>query len=336
VRIPTSVIVMSIVTAVPFGLAIRDTLKPKRPPAIDTGWTTYTPYQTTDRLERESHAESERPRTLEELASERRQRMLAALDAVHGRGIARMGSLFDGIVLGADAASFLPEAARQRIVSARRDEFFGVTYALDTGRLRGVDVQFHGTEYDPVAHATVDVCTVMSDKLRAVWGPPTDGVWLSPTTQDRARFDSDSCTLTFDRAIDANLWLSSVSPSLIGTTAAPVVEANKGQIAEAESPGSESAAYWTIDGVGAGRTQTSVEATIQSGKLTMITAITTTDAATAAQLRTQISALLGSRPIESESRYVAGRDVTTWKRPRKPTVELFYEPSGAIELSIHE
>src|SRR5260221_296797 len=108
-RIPPSVIVMSLVTAVPFGLGIRDSLKHE--PAI--GGEREERSRALDDYEAEVRREgAERQRRTEDKK--------ARLDVLYGAKPAQMGSLLDGIQLGANA-TFQPEYIRQRIANASRD-----------------------------------------------------------------------------------------------------------------------------------------------------------------------------------------------------------------------
>src|SRR5690348_1005184 len=100
-RIPTSVIVMSVVTAVPFGLGIRDTLDKKDSHADDElGVLDFSGKRSARERERaleEYQAEMQRE------AAEREARAkakLAKLDELYGAKPAQMGALLDGITLG--------------------------------------------------------------------------------------------------------------------------------------------------------------------------------------------------------------------------------------------
>src|SRR5215203_3160200 len=139
-RIPPSVIVMSVVTAVPFGLGVRDTLKHKDVTADE--------YDGLDFGAKRS--ERERVRELEEYEAEARREQLereakakeriAQLDMLIGTKPAQMGALFDGVTLGAGAGSFQPENVRVRIENAEQDGFITVQFDADAKSLLGVDI----------------------------------------------------------------------------------------------------------------------------------------------------------------------------------------------------
>jgi hypothetical protein len=324
-RIPTSVIVMSLVTALPFGLAIRDTLREKKQ-GIDTGWTSYTPYSgDSPRRDRETYEEYMREREREELArAEQRQQRLAALDQIYGSSAASMGRLFDGIALGASPDSFQPEATRERIERVRRDGLIDVSFDVDTRAVSSLTVTVDGSDYDPTTGEVLDTCATLREKLIAAWGPSTGGVWLAPTTHYRARFESAPCALTFERYVDIENWLAAVTPNLIGSKAAPAIELNAAKLEE-----NESYAAWHMPGIGAGRTDTWVGITIGKGKITSIEARTTTDFDTGVQIRERLTELLNVKPTEDGE-----TGDWMWKRPGKLPVRLSHSDGGSLLLYV--
>ncbi len=125
-RIPPSVIVMSVVTAVPFGLGVRDTLRHKDVSAAEFGELGY------DRDRDRAYEQYEAERRREELEREAKSaERIATLDQLFGTRPAQMGRLFDGIVLGTGAGSFQPEDVRLRIENAMRDGFIAVQFDAD-------------------------------------------------------------------------------------------------------------------------------------------------------------------------------------------------------------
>src|SRR5688572_13929492 len=128
-RIPPSVIVMSLVTAVPFGLAIRDTLNEKDARAAgglddygdDDG------YKGRERSAELAEYEAEMAREAAEREARSKER-LTQLDQLYGAKAASMGTLLDGIELGAGAGSFQPEHVRRRIEHVTRDGFISVYF----------------------------------------------------------------------------------------------------------------------------------------------------------------------------------------------------------------
>jgi len=187
---------MSLVTAVPFGLGIRDTLKHKDVTADEFGDGLSTDFGG-GRKARERSAELEQYEA--ELKAEQLEReaqsakRVAQLDQLFGVKPAQMGALLDGIVLGTGAGSFQPEDVRRRIENASRDGYISVMFDADATSLNGVDVTVNGDSDD---------CEKLGEKLADAWGRATNGAWLDPATHQRATFDQDSCKLHFDRYLE--------------------------------------------------------------------------------------------------------------------------------------
>src|SRR6516164_3827141 len=123
-RIPPSVIVMSLVTAVPFGLAIKsaasghskasaydddDDDMPRRTHDFEDDSTDYA----AQRAEMDKMRAEEREHEME-LTSKRRK----LAPQLVGTEPASLGSLFAGVKLGASAGAFQPEPVRQAIADA--------------------------------------------------------------------------------------------------------------------------------------------------------------------------------------------------------------------------
>ena len=110
---------MSLLTAVPFGLGVKDTLSKKTGSVEDNDGFDLTGDHAKARAREARYAEYEREAAKEaEERTKRREERTAKLDVLYGSRPASLGSLFDGIKLGADAGSFQPEAARERIYDA--------------------------------------------------------------------------------------------------------------------------------------------------------------------------------------------------------------------------
>src|SRR5688572_453781 len=97
-RIPTSVIVMSLLTAAPFGLAIRDTLNKKDVIAEDDDpfESEYGARSSRERREALEEYEREAVREAEERARKKAQQV-EQLNDLFGEKPASMGSLLEGI-----------------------------------------------------------------------------------------------------------------------------------------------------------------------------------------------------------------------------------------------
>ena len=108
-RIPASVIVMSLVTAVPFGLAIRDTARHHDNAADDEVDFDGTATARRERVaDMKAYEEQEAKDKAE--AAERRALVVKRFHEMYGAQPASLGSLFDGIKLGEHATEVLHEA----------------------------------------------------------------------------------------------------------------------------------------------------------------------------------------------------------------------------------
>jgi hypothetical protein len=309
-RIPPSVIVMSVVTAVPFGLGVRDTLKHKDVTAeeydgLDFG---------------EGRSARERSRELEEYEAEARREQLereakskeriAQLDQLVGAKPAQMGSLFDGIVLGAGAGSFQPENVRLRIENATRDGFMSVSFDADAKALNGIDV-IVGSDYD-----SSDACEELLKKLDAKWGSPTNNAWLDPATHQRASFDTDSCKLRFDRYVEPTDWVAALPIAAVGSSTAKFTA----QLTAGDVDQNDERVVWTSPGVGYGKGPSHYEAWITNGKVTGFTMSGDSDFDTILAVRDAMSAKLKAQPKKTADEYDAEYSTYEWKR--RPYVRL--------------
>lgn len=311
-RIPPSVIVMSVVTAVPFGLGVRDTLKHKDVSASEFGELDYD----RDRAYQEYEAERRREELEREAKSAER---IARLDQLFGTRPAQMGRLFDGIVLGTGAGSFQPEDVRLRIENATRDGFITVQFDADAKSLNGIDVLIN-SDYD-----TSDACEQFSDKLVAKWGSATNGAWLDPGAHQRASFDEDTCKLRFERYLDPADWVAQLPLNVIGTS----VEKLTQSLTDYDDSGDPSHIYWTGPGTGYGKGSTRYDAYHVNGKITWIGVSAEADFDTTLAVRDAISAKLKAQPKTSNDEYV---QVYTWKK--RARVELETSDDNRFNVSI--
>jgi hypothetical protein len=319
-RIPPSVIVMSVVTAIPFGLGVRDTLKHKDVSAEE--------YDDLDFGDRRSARE--RRAELEEYEAERRREQLereakseariAQLDQLIGDKPAQMGSLFDGIVLGAGAGAFQPEDVRRRIERATRDGFMDVQFDADVKSLNGVEVLV-SSDYD-----TVSACEKLDEKLTEKWGRSTNHAWIDPTTHQRASFDDDECTLRFDRYVDPADWVAQLPLTLVGTSVEKLKQTLDGNYDDSGDPAH---IYWTAPGTGYGRGVTKYDAFFHNGKIRTVQATVDADFDSTLAVRDALSAKLKAQPKTDGDDYY---QVYTWKR-RVP-VELETSDRNVFTVSI--
>jgi hypothetical protein len=311
-RIPTSVIVMSVVTAVPFGLGIRDTLKKKDVSAEefdgdDSGRSRYG--QRSRELE-EYEAEMRR----EQLEREAKSReKLAQLDQLIGDRPAQMGSLFDGITLGAGAGSFQPENVRRRIENATRDGFMLVTFDADAATLNGVTVNIYSD------YQTEDACEKMAEKLGDAWGKSPTMSWLDKPAHQRATFDTVDCKLTFERYLEPAEWVAQLPLNAVGMSADKFSE-TLGPAADYE----EDRIYWNIPGITFGHGVTKLEAYATKGKIVGFKATVSSDFDSTVAVRDALSAKLKAEPKKASGgdEYDDYSDANIWQWKRRVPVSL--------------
>ncbi len=302
-RIPPSVIVMSVLTAVPFGLGIRDTLAGKGVAAEDGDDDAFDFDGSRSAAEREAKLAAYEAELRRE-AVEREQRAkerLAKLDQVYGTKVASMGPLLDGLVLGANAGSFQPEHVRVRIERESRAGFLNVGFGVDASTLNAVNV-YVTTGYDD--YETADPCEALSEKLTAAWGHSTNGTWLDPATHQRATLDPEPCRLTFDRYLDPADWVAQLPLTAIGGNAERFAE-QLGPSANVE----DDRVYWTISGVGYAERDTKLEAYVEKNRIIGFTATVASDFDSTVAVRDARAATRGAEPKRDED-----TGLWTWKR----------------------
>jgi len=320
-RIPTSVIVMSLVTAVPFGLGVRETLKQQDVSADELG---------DDGLDFGSKRSArERRAELEEYEAELRREeaereaktkeKLTKLDQLYGAKPAQMGTLLDGIRLGSGAGSFQPEDVRQRIENATRDGFMLVSFDADAKQLDAVEISLYG-DYE-----TGDVCEKLDDKLTAAWGHATNDAWLDPGTHQRATLDKDSCKLRFDMYVEPVDWVAQLPLSAVGTSAEKLSQ-QLGGSAEFD----DDRLYWNIPGLRYGKGDTKIEAYAVNGKIVGFKVTASSDFDSTLAVRDAISAKLKAQPKSEESEYESSFHLYEWKK----RVPVSLETSDSDRFSV--
>ena len=314
-RIPTSVIVMSLVTAVPFGLGIRDTLKHKEVSAdeLDGGGIDFGGKRSARERQRELD-EYEAELRREQLEREDKSReQLTKLDQLFGEKAAQMGSLLEGIQLGAGAGVFQPEHVRRRIEHASRDGFINVSFDADAATLNAVHVSVY-SDYD-----TSEVCEKLGDKLVEAWGSSPTRSWLDPATLQRATYDEDSCKLTFERYLEPTEWVSQLPLNAIGMSAEKFVE-QLGPAAEYD----EDRVYWNIPGLRHGKAVTNLEAYVGKGeKIVGFKATVRSDFDSSLAVRDALAGKLKAQPKKVTDDDYSDLNIWEWKRRVPVTLDQF-------------
>lgn len=295
-RLPPSVVAMSLITAVPFGLAIRDTI---RHPSANQDALDFDGSRARAREEaaaQERWDEAQRAAEAEHDAARAR-----AIHRLYGAAPASLGSVFDGIHLGADSTDFQPESARKAIQALQEDSGIEINFVADTVRLESIAVDLG------------DSCDDLANQLRAAWGVSPAETWLGPDGQ-RARLDSDACTLTFDRAVDAAAWLDRSATAIVplAELGKPASDLDSRPVDDSDDTG----VTWHDRGVGLGVGGTQLSAEVTKGKITAITAEVEADPASIEAIEDRLTALLHGTPATDD------QGVQSWKGPPAVSLEV--------------
>jgi hypothetical protein len=311
--LPTSTIVFALVTCVPFGLAIRDTVSGKyQVPEIVLD----------EDLDRDSYEddddayEEDRRELLEEhlRKSELERTMLqGAVHGLIGRGDASLGTTFDGLILGTSPT----ENAE---VESRLDEL-RYTSHLEVTLLRDGET-VHAISIRPSRVNRKELCDALEQRLDEQWGAgeergPDRRVWLDEASQQRAVFERSGCELRFEKSSSLAQWLDRSESSLvpmwaIGQPAQKLID-TLGDHASVTSFEIE----WAVRGIGAGAGTTQLTAEVRKGKVVCLFVRVETDPATQQRLVEHITELTGKEP----------QDDLIWKS--NPPIEMHV---GAVEM----
>ncbi len=306
-RIPRSVIVMGLVTAVPFGLGIRDTLT-KKPAAAEKEWDglgSFAEGKSRAERERELAAYEEEMRREAAEREERSKARLAKLDELYGSQPASMGVALDGLELG--GAANPPGHVQRRIDEVNRDGLAWIS--LDgTTTLDAVQVVIHD-DYE-----TTDACDKLNEALLAAWGHSVNGVWLDTAKHQRATLtNDDSCELRFERYLEPIDFVAELPLSAIGKQA----DAFAQQLGEAADYDGDRI-YRQLPGVGAAKARTRIEIFTERGRIAGFTATSGADFDSLTAIRDALSARLKAKPTQSSDEENADAAVWEWKNGRTP------------------
>jgi hypothetical protein len=302
-RIPPSVIVMSLLTAVPFGLAFKDAAKSKdKIASYDDDDDEYSPRRAHDDFDGDADYAAQRAE-LEKMRAEERENELklgakrrALAAQLVGTEPASMGSLFQGVKLGASAGNFQPDPVREAISEA--SEVLNVHWDVDATELNGVTATLRGDE---------DGCSGIASAVRG-WGPKAGAGWENAATHQRATFDELECSIHFERFTDLEHWLdtsaTSVIPvAMIGQPAAKLRAKVGGHIDE----DNEDSITWHDVGLAGGKGATALSASIENGKVVSIS-VELSDSVDLLPVIERVSKLTGAKPKHDED-----AQTTTWK-----------------------
>lgn len=188
-RIPTSVIVMSLVTAAPFAMAVRDTLHPQ--PKHHSYDDELSPEAETARYEAEMRREEEQ-RQAEEA---RKQAIVKTVLGDKGK----LGPYLDNLTLGATREQ--AEAIQGRVANAIDAPVY-VTFDVDA--------------QDKVQSITVAAtdCSPLRDQIRTQWGESTR--WSDPAAHIKTTFDDGyDCALHVERYVEMEQFIDKTATASI-------------------------------------------------------------------------------------------------------------------------
>jgi hypothetical protein len=312
--LPTSTIVFALVTCVPFGLAIRDTVTGKyQVPEIvlDEDRDSYEGEDEDEMFEEDRRALLEEQLRKSDLE---RTMLQNAVNGLIGEGDASLGTTFDGLILGTSPA----ENAE---VESRLDEL-RYTNNLEVTLLRDGET-VHSISIRPERANRQAVCDALEQRLDEQWGDGEERgtdrrVWLDEASQQRALFDRSGCELRFEKSSSLAQWLDRSESSLvpmwaIGQPAQKLID-TLGDHASVTSFEIE----WTVRGIGAGAGTTQITAEVRKNKVVSLFVSVETDPATQQRLVAHINELTGKDPQD---------DALVWKS--NPPIEMH---EGALQM----
>ncbi len=282
-RIPTSTIVMTLLTCVPFGLAIRDSLRTKADlPDEDAALLAGLGDEDTSG----DSAEAERKRLAEFEAQEAEQAAADKLahDKVRARMLgpapATLGPAFGGIAIGAPTDDAAELAA---------------TNALDEG---GMAVTFeHVNEHvTAILIESTASCSDFAEAVEAKWGANDSRRWIDAASSSRAKLDE--CMLRLEKFVDAQAWVKALPLPAIGKPAA----AFRDQLGLLVTDEDEVGFTWHDLGPGpAGDGNATYDAYTKNGKLIGFSASATVDAVTGEVIRVQLDKQYGAPKTDPDT-----------------------------------
>lgn len=320
-RIPVSVVVMSLLTATPFALAIRDTLNKKPVPADEDP--EYDDYDASERRDRAALAEYEAEQARDKAERlEARAEKLEKLDLVFGPSPATMGALFEGAQVGSRADDDL----RDKILEAteEHDGFLAPSIVADETRVLEAQVSISYSEYDHDNDTMINACDTLKDKLVKAWGRPVENVWLDKNRHVRASLEMDTCTMYFERFADPAELVASLPLTVVGTPASRLAKNHDVDMSDDRYPS------WQLRGVGYGKGPVGVIATVASGKVVGLDITGETDFDTLVAIRDGLSAKLEAKPVTEE---VFDADAWVWKKKPGYTLRQ-WDNSNRFTLTI--
>jgi hypothetical protein len=279
-RIPPSAIVMTLVVSVPFGLAIRDSLKGNdRQSKQDRELEEARQYE--EKARADQLAEEKREADAEKARDEHRKQTFASL-----LGTTR-GML--GTRLGAQIGDVPPDGFENTLDSLEDLEFSdGVTpgnQLRGDGKLTSVSL--------PVGDAH---CGDMRNALEHAWGTAADDIWIDTDHSRRASLGGLLCVLHFDQFVDDAAWAKTALPKILDKTP----EQAQKLLGTPTVPLDNDVLSWFEPGAQHGRDSTEIIATRDGAKIYRTEVSTTVTAEQATALIAALTKQLGKSPETSD------------------------------------
>lgn len=276
---------MTLVIAVPFGFAIRDSLEgndlqSKQEQADKAAAAQAAAFQAEEgaRVEREYEAQK--------LVDAKRKQTLATLI---GSAPGSLGDRFAGKQVGMSSSAELESSLDSIDGLEDRD-----------GEQPGLQLRGNGEIASLSFAIGDDHCGEMREALAKAWGAGEDDVWIDREHARRASLGGLLCVLHFDQIVDDKTWVKTALTTLVGKTPA---QAQKllGPSTAPMTEGEDSDLSWYLPGATSGRESTELVASVVDGKITGTTASTTVSATQAQALIAALSKQLGAQPVADEA-----------------------------------
>src|SRR5664279_4265902 len=284
-RIPPSAIVMTLVIAVPFGFAIRDSLKGNDLQSKKEQAEKEVAAQETAMLAEQKEREAKEYEAQKLVDTKRKQTLASLIGSVRGS----LGDRFNGKQVGVPSSEDFESSLN--VIDGLEDR---------DGEKPGLQLRGNGDIASVSFTIGDDHCSEMRQALVAAWGESTDDVWVDSEHARRASLGGLLCILHFDQIVDDKAWTKTALPNLIGKTPA---QAQKllGPSTAPMTEGEDSDLSWYLPGATWGRESTELVATVVEGKITSTTASTTVSSTQAQALIAALSKQLGAQPVADET-----------------------------------
>ena len=306
-RIPPSVIVLPLILAVPFGFAIRDSLKGNDPASQEER----AKHELDDLEVREHDQQIAAERDQYERAKQVEKERGVLFASLIGREPASLGSAFGSQQLGLATTIEIDHAVDQLILDRE-----GVT-GLD-GKLVSYGFSIDGEH-----------CPAMLAQLATAWGAGERGagdedhlvVWVDRENHRRASFRTANlaCVIDFTRTVDDAAWVEAAFPKVLRKTL-PQAEKLLGPLTNPEIPS------WYLAGPPVGHGATTLNAQLEGGKLTSTNASASMSDDDAAAVVKLVTKRLGKPPVHDaadEWSWADGKVTITYDAP---ILNLFHQP----------